>query len=90
MTYVPTWQGFVYLAMVLDVFSRRVVGWSIGEPMRTELVLSTLDMEWLERQLRKQVLAEYFLLTCTLLAEFRALACARRGEGYDLLLRGSG
>ena len=44
MTYVPTGQGFVYLAMVLDVFSRRVVGWSIGEHMRTELVLSALHM----------------------------------------------
>ncbi len=32
MTYVPTSAGFIYLAIVLDVWSRRVVGWSIGEP----------------------------------------------------------
>ena len=44
MTYVPTWAGFIYLAVVLDVWSRRVVGWSIGEDMRTELVLSALNM----------------------------------------------
>jgi len=44
MTYVPTWQGFIYLATVIDVWSRRVVGWSIGEHMRAELVLSALDM----------------------------------------------
>ncbi|GLW12970.1 hypothetical protein Misp01_80980 [Microtetraspora sp. NBRC 13810] len=37
-TYVPTWEGFVYLAVVLDVFSRRIVGWAMAEHMRTELV----------------------------------------------------
>ena len=35
-TYVPTWTGFVYLAIVLDVFSRRVVGWSMTHHLRTE------------------------------------------------------
>lgn len=44
MTYVPTWAGFIYLAVVIDVWSRRVVGWSIGEHMRTELVLGALNM----------------------------------------------
>ena len=33
MTYVPTWAGFIYLAVVLDVWSRRIVGWAIGETM---------------------------------------------------------
>lgn len=45
------------------------------------------SQQWLERQLRKQVPAEYFLLTFTLPAEFRALAWAHQGEAYDLLLR---
>ena len=44
MTYVPTWAGFIYLAVVLDVWSRRVVGWSIGEQMTAELVLGALNM----------------------------------------------
>ena len=44
MTYVPTWAGFIYLAVVLDVWSRRVVGWSMGERMRAELVLAALNM----------------------------------------------
>ncbi|MDE2150599.1 MAG: IS3 family transposase [Gammaproteobacteria bacterium] len=44
MTYIPTWAGFLYLAMVLDVGSRRVVGWAIGERMTADLVLSALDM----------------------------------------------
>ena len=43
-TFVPTWAGFVYLAIVLDVWSRRVVGWSIGECIDTELVLAALNM----------------------------------------------
>lgn len=44
MTYVPSWAGFIYLAVVVDAWSRRVVGWSIGEHMRAELVLSALNM----------------------------------------------
>ena len=43
-TYVPTAAGFLYLAVVLDVFSRRVVGWSMANHLRTELVLDALDM----------------------------------------------
>ena len=43
-TYVPTAAGFVYLAVVLDVFSRRVVGWAMANHLRTELVLDALDM----------------------------------------------
>ena len=43
-TYVPTWAGFVYLAVVLDVFSRRIVGWCMAHHLRTELVLGALNM----------------------------------------------
>jgi putative transposase len=43
-TYVPTWAGFLFLAVVLDVYSRRVVGWSMANHLRTELVLKALDM----------------------------------------------
>ena len=42
--YVPTLAGFLYLAIVLDVFSRRIVGWSMARHLRTELVLDALDM----------------------------------------------
>ena len=44
MTYIPTWAGFFYLAVVVDVWSRRIVGWSFGEPMTAELVLASLIM----------------------------------------------
>ena len=44
MTYIPTWAGFLYLAMVLDVYSRKVVGWAFGERMTAELVVEALNM----------------------------------------------
>jgi putative transposase len=50
MTYVPTWAGFIYLAVVLDVWSRRVVGWSLSEAMTAELVLAALDMALKQRR----------------------------------------
>jgi putative transposase len=43
-TYVPTWVGFLYLAVVLDVHSRRVVGWAMAEHLRSELVIEAVDM----------------------------------------------
>ena len=50
MTYVPTWAGFIYLAVVLDVWSRRIVGWAIGENMTAELVLAALNMALQQRK----------------------------------------
>ncbi len=41
-TYIHTWQGFVYLATVIDCYSKKVVGWSIADHMRTELVEDAL------------------------------------------------
>jgi len=38
-TYIPTWSGWLYLAVVLDVWSRRVVGWAMADHLRTELVV---------------------------------------------------
>ena len=42
-TYVAIWSGFVYVAFVLDVYSRRIVGWRAARTMRTELVLDALE-----------------------------------------------
>ena len=44
LTEVQTWEGRLYLAVVLDCFSRRVVGWSMAEHMRAELVVEALEM----------------------------------------------
>jgi len=49
-TYVPTWAGFLYLAVVLDAWSRRVIGWAMASHLRTELVLAALDMAVAQRR----------------------------------------
>jgi putative transposase len=43
-TYVRTWEGWLYLATVLDVFSRRVIGWAIADHLRASLVCAALRM----------------------------------------------
>lgn len=43
-TYLRTWNGFVYLAFILDCYSRRIVGWQLASHMRAELVLDALEM----------------------------------------------
>jgi len=43
-TYVPTWAGFLYLAVVLDAWSRRIVGWAFSTDLKTRLVLDALEM----------------------------------------------
>ena len=48
-TYIPTGQGWLYLAVVMDLFSRRIVGWSMRDSMRSEIVIDALEMAWLQR-----------------------------------------
>jgi len=49
-TYVPTLAGFVFLAVVLDAFSRRIVGWAMATHLKTTLVLSALEMARVQRR----------------------------------------
>jgi putative transposase len=49
-TYIPTWAGFLYLAVVLDAFSRKIVGWAMETSLRVELVLKALDMALQQRR----------------------------------------
>ena len=44
-TYLQTWAGFLYLAVVIDVWSRKVVGWSMATHLKTELVLAALEQD---------------------------------------------
>jgi putative transposase len=48
-TYIPTDEGWLYLAVVIDLFSHRVVGWSLQPEMRGELVMDALEMACLQR-----------------------------------------
>jgi len=49
-TYVPTWQGWLYVAFVIDVFARRIVGWRVSTSMRTDFVLDALEQALYARQ----------------------------------------
>lgn len=48
-TYVATWRGFVYVAFVIDVFARRIVGWRVSSSLRTDFVLDALDQAIYQR-----------------------------------------
>ena len=50
LTYLRSWEGFLYLAFVVDCCSRRVVGWSMADDMRAELVVSALEMALARRR----------------------------------------
>jgi len=49
-TYVSTWQGWLYVAFVVDVFARRLVGWRVGTTMTTDFVLDALEQALYDRQ----------------------------------------
>jgi putative transposase len=49
-TYIATWEGWAYLATVIDLASRRVVGWALADHMRTELVNDALEMAFVQRR----------------------------------------
>ena len=90
MTYVPTWMGFLYLAVVIDVWSRRVVGWSMGERMTSDLVLAALNMA-LEQRKPKGVIhhsdqgSQYTSEHFQKLLDEQGITCSmsRAGEVWD-------
>jgi transposase InsO family protein len=49
-TYIATWEGWAYLATVIDLASRKIVGWAVADHMRTELVVEALDMAFTSRR----------------------------------------
>lgn len=51
-TYIPTWAGFLFLAIVLDAYSRRIVGWAMATQLKTDLVLDALNMALWQRKPR--------------------------------------
>jgi putative transposase len=92
LTYVRTWHGFSYLAFILDVYSRRIVGWQIATHMRSDLVLDALEMaHGLRRPGRGQLVAhtdrgsQFTSIAYTeRLAELGiAPSVGSRGDAYD-------
>jgi putative transposase len=53
-TYVSTWQGFVYVAFVVDVFARRIVGWRVSSSMQTDFVLDALEQALYARRAERE------------------------------------
>jgi transposase InsO family protein len=70
-TYVATWAGFVYVAFVIDVFSRRIIGWRVARSMHTDLVLDALEQALWARSKSKGVIhhsdrgCQYLSIRCT-------------------------
>ena len=58
-TYVSTWQGWQYVAFVIDVFARRIVGWRVSPSMRTDFVLDALEQALHARQPERDGLMHY-------------------------------
>jgi transposase InsO family protein len=92
-TYVATWSGFAYVAFVIDVFSRRIVGWRVANTLRADLALDALEMAvWARRQDEYPGLVhhsdrgvQYLSIRYTeRLAELGATASVgSRGDSYD-------
>ena len=89
-TYIPTRAGFLYLAAVIDVWSRRVVGWSMRDDLTTPLVTDALDMA-IARRRPDRVIHHSDRGSQYTSAAFRALceragitvSMGRRGDAYD-------
>ncbi len=93
LTYVSTWSGFVYVAFVVDVFSRYIVGWRVSNSLHTELALDALEMAIWRRQ-RQELTglihhsdrgSQYLSIRYTeRLAEAGAIcSVGSRGDSYD-------
>jgi putative transposase len=55
LTYVATWRGFVYVAFVIDVFSRQIVGWRASTSLRTGLALDALEQAIYDREITDEL-----------------------------------
>jgi len=90
-TYIPTSEGWLYLAAIIDVFSRTVVGWSMEAHMRTSLVLNALDMALGRRQPGEGLIhhsdrgSQYASKAYRKALENRGIICSmsRKGDCYD-------
>ena len=93
LTYLRSWVGFAYLALVIDVFSRRIVGWALATHLRTELPLEALELAiWTRRQDRLDGLvhhtdagSQYLAIryTDTLTAAGAIASVGTAGDSYD-------
>jgi putative transposase len=92
LTYVATWSGFAYAAFVIDVFSRRIVGWRVASTLATSLALDALEMAIWSRNERLDGLvhhsdrgSQYLSIVYTerLAAEGGITSVGSKGDSYD-------
>ena len=91
-TYVATWSGFAYTAFIIDVFSRRIVGWRVATTLRTSLALDALEMAIWSRHEPLEGLVHHsdrgvqylsIVYTERLAAEGAVASVGSRGDSYD-------
>jgi putative transposase len=90
-TYIPTQEGFLYLAVVMDVFSRKIVGWSMADHLEASLVIDAMEMALARRSPAAGVLAhsdrgvQYACDAYQKLLQEHHLICSMSGKGncYD-------
>jgi putative transposase len=92
LTYVRTWSGFVYAALVIDAFSRMIVGWQLASHLRTDLALDALEMAIWRRQVQLDGLvhhsdrgSQYLSIRYTerLVEAGAVTSVGSRGDSYD-------
>jgi putative transposase len=91
LTYIATWRGFVYAAFVIDVFSRRIVGWRVSNSLRSDLALDALDQALHERSKRDGLIhhsdrgTQYLSIRYTERLEDAGVtgSVGSRGDSYD-------
>jgi putative transposase len=92
LTYVATWSGFAYAAFIIDVFSRRIVGWRVASTLRTSLALDALEMAiWSRREPLDGLVhhsdrgSQYLAIVYTerLAAEGAVTSVGSKGDSYD-------
>jgi transposase InsO family protein len=90
-TYIPTQEGRLYLAVVIDIFSRQVIGWAMSERMTRQLVIDALTMAWFRRRPAKGLIFHSDRGSQYASADFQALlqrygmrgSMSRKGNCWD-------
>jgi transposase InsO family protein len=86
-TYIPTKEGWLYLATIMDLYSRKIIGWSLGNRLTKELVISTLHMALKQRKLSSGLLlhsdrgSQYVSYLYQLLLKRNGILCSMSGKG---------
>ena len=87
-TFIPTRQGWLYLAVIIDLYSRAVIGWAMHKRMKTELVTDALKMALMRRKVRRSLLLHSDQGSQYAAANYRAIV-AENGIEYSMSRKGN-